>query len=86
MKKIAIIENSYVRDSQIYTGDPEGIDVDPNWQGYFTDVKYPCQFIGIFEGETDSEILRNAAEHEGVYPGVVTLIDIDGHRKAVMSE
>ena len=63
--------------SQIYNGDPKGVDVDPNWENYFTDVKYPCQFIGIFEGETDSEILGKAAEHAGVHPGVVTLIDTD---------
>ena len=77
MKKIAVIEGSYVRDSQIYTGNPESVDVDPSWENYFTDVKYPCQFIGIFEGETDSEILQKAAEEIGVQPGVVTLIEIE---------
>jgi len=78
MKKIAIVEDGYVRDSQIYKGNPEDIDADPDWEDYFTDVKYPCQYIGIFEGETDNEILQIAATHEGVHPGVVTLIDMDG--------
>jgi hypothetical protein len=78
MKKIAIVEDSYVRDSQIYTGDPEGIGIDSDWDNFFVDVKYPRQFIGIFEGETENEILRKAAEQGGIHPGVITLITIDG--------
>jgi hypothetical protein len=78
MKKVAVVEDSYVRDSQIYTGDPESIDVDPDWENYFVDVRYPRQFIGIFEGETENEILCKAAEQGGIHPGVITLINIDG--------
>jgi len=78
MKKIAIVEDRYVRDLQIYIGDPEGVDIDPDWENNFTDVKYPRHFIGIFEGETDDKVLREAADYEGVHPSVVTLIDIDG--------
>jgi len=77
MRKIAVVENGYVRDSQIYTGNPEDIDVDPKWEWNFNDVGNPCQYVGIFEGETDDEITKKAAEYEGVHPGVITLIDID---------
>jgi hypothetical protein len=76
MKKIAIIENGFIRDSQIYTGDPADIDVAPNWEWNFKDLKNPCQYVGIFEGATDEEIIRQAAEYEGVHPDVITLITI----------
>ena len=78
MKKIAIVENGFVRDSQIYEGDPSDIDVDPNWEQKFSDLNNPCQYIGIFEGKTDNEILAKAAEYECVSPGIITLIDVDG--------
>jgi hypothetical protein len=76
--KIAIIENGFVRDAQIYIGSPDDIDVDPDWEDNFVDVKNPSQFIGVFEGETDDEILKKASEYEGVHDGIITLIDIDG--------
>ena len=78
MKKIAIVENGYVRDSQIYTGNPEDIDVNPNWEWNFSDLKNPCQYVGIFEGDTDDEILSKAADFESVHPGIITLIDMNG--------
>jgi hypothetical protein len=79
MKKIAVIENGYVRDSQIYSGDPDNINDETDWESDFTDVKCPCQFIGIFEGVSNDEITAKAAECEGIHPGIVTLIGIDGN-------
>ena len=78
MKKIAVIEDGYVRDAQIYSGNPADIEVDPNWENKFVDLKYPCQFVGIFAGDTDDEIIRKAADYEGVHPDIIILIDIDG--------
>ena len=76
MKKIAVIQNGYVRDLQIFTEDPAIIEKDPDWEEKFDDHKYPCQFVGVFEGADENEIIRKAAESEGVHPGVITLIDI----------
>ena len=78
MKMIAIVEDGYVRDSLIYTGDPANIDEGTDWENDFSDVKIPCQYIGIFNGETIDEIKRKAADYEGIHPGTVTLIDMDG--------
>ena len=76
MKKIAIIEG-YIRDAQIYTGDPAALDSDDqDWENHYSDLKNPCQYVGIFEGETDDIIIKQAAECEGVHPGIITLIDI----------
>ena len=78
MQKIAIIENGFARDTQIYYGDPADIEVDPQWENNFGDVKYACQFVGIFAADTEDEIRKKAAECEGVHPDVITLMDIDG--------
>jgi hypothetical protein len=79
MKKIAVIEDGYVRDSQLYTGDPANIGDDTDWENNFIDIKNPCQFVGIFEGETEDEIKRKAAKYEGVHPGIISLINLDGN-------
>lgn len=75
--KIAIVEDGYVRDTQIYTGDPEKLNDDnQEWENNFSDSKYPCQYIGIFEGESDDEICKKAAEIEGVHPHIISLIEM----------
>jgi len=49
MKRIVIIEEGYVRDTQVFTENPGIITEDSNdWENYFSDVKYPCLYIGIF--------------------------------------
>ena len=78
MQKIAVIEDGFVRDAQLYIGNPADIEVVPDWENNFVDLKNPCQFVGIFAGETDAEIKRKAAEYEGVHPEVITLINMDG--------
>ena len=35
MKRIAIIEDGYVRDTQIYTANPDIIEKDPDWENHF---------------------------------------------------
>lgn len=72
--KIAVIEDGYVRDAQIYTGNPDDLDKE-DFENHFTDLKNPCQYIGIFNGANDEDVLKKAAEHEGVHPGIITLID-----------
>ena len=77
MKRIAIIDCGFVRDTQVFTAPPATIDTDPNWEDSYRDVKCPCQYIGVFKGSDEDEIRRKAAEFEGVHPDVVTLVDID---------
>lgn len=76
MKRIAIVEDGYVRDAQIYTGSIEDIKSDPNWENKFVDMKATCQFIGVIEGESEADILRKAANLEGVHPDIITLISV----------
>lgn len=78
LKKIAVITDGYVRDGQVYLGDAASSDADPDWQfgDDFVDLKYPCQFIGIFEGESDIEIAAAAAVSIGVAPDIISLIEI----------
>lgn len=75
MKRIAIIEDGYIRDSQVFTANPEIIDVDEDWEDNYADLKCPCQYIGLFEGTDENSILQKAADLEGVHPDVITLID-----------
>lgn len=76
IKRVAIIEDGFVRDAQVFTADPVIIEKDPDWENNFSDLKAPCHFVGIFEGIDEDEILVKAAEHAGVYPDVISLIEI----------
>jgi hypothetical protein len=78
MRKIAIVEDGYIRDSQVYVGNPEDINDDTNWEDEFMDVKNPCQYLGIFEGVTPDEIKAKAAEYFGVHPEIISLLDVEG--------
>jgi len=79
LKRIAVIEGSHVRDTQIFTTDPILIENDEDgWEENFCDVKYPCHYVGIFEGVDESEIRRKAAESEGVHIDTISLISFDG--------
>ena len=77
MKRIAVIEDGYVRDSQIFTADPQIMDEDENWEDNFDDLKNPCQYVGVFDGEDEAQIKQKAADSEGVHPDVITLIDFE---------
>jgi len=76
MKRIAIIEDGFVRDSQVFTADPAIMETDPDWEDNFCDLKYPCHYEGIFEGDSEKEIRSKVAELIGVHPGVITLIEV----------
>jgi len=79
LRKIAVVEDGYVRDTQIYIGDPAALNEDnQDWENDFGDIKYPCQYVGIFEGESDEEIKAAAAAVEGVHPDIISLIEIPG--------
>ena len=73
MKRIAIIENEYIRDTQVFSEDPATIASDPDWMDKFVDVKYPSQYIGIYEGIDDDEIRQKAADNFGVHAGIISL-------------
>lgn len=72
MKKIAIISNGFVRDTQVFIGNPK----DKNWENNFSDIKYPRLFVGIFQGSNDKEICAKAAKCANVHCDTITLLDI----------
>lgn len=76
MKRIAIIDDGFVRDTQVFIEDPATINTNPDWENNFVDMKHPCQYVGVFEGKNEEEILIKAAAQEGVHIGVITLIEI----------
>jgi len=76
MQKIAVIQEGYVRNLEVFAEDPATIKTDSDWEEKFHDHKCPCQFVGVFEGADENEIKKKAAESEGVHPGVITLLDI----------
>lgn len=80
MKCIALIENGYARDTQIFNGTPDGMNNDCDWENNFLDVKYPIHYLGIFEGVTEEEIRDNAADPLGVHPDIITLIPVDDEK------
>jgi predicted Zn-dependent protease with MMP-like domain len=75
MKRIACIECDYVRDTQVFEGDPGNIPEDADMFDMYIDVKRPCQFIGIYEGADEGEIKAKAAERFGVHPDIISLYD-----------
>ena len=77
MKRIAIIENGFARDTYIFTTNPAIIEIGPDWEENFCDVKYSCLYIGIFEGIHEKEIQESAAAALGVHPDVISLVGID---------
>ena len=48
MKKIAIVDG-FIRDAQIYTGDPEKIGDETDWESEYADLNNAVLYIGIFE-------------------------------------
>lgn len=72
MKKTAIISSRFVRDAQVFIGDPN----DANWDESFSDVKYPQLFVGIFHGSNDKEIRDKAAKDANIHCDAITLLDI----------
>jgi len=75
MKRIAVIEGSYVRDAQVFNADPAIIDDDPNWDENYSDLSC-CHFIGIFDGNDEEAICNKAADCQGVHPDVISLIPL----------
>ena len=71
MKRIAVIEDGYVRDTQIFSANPEIIGNEPDWEDNFRDVGYPCLYLGIFEGVDETEIKNKAAAYQGVHLAAV---------------
>ena len=87
MKRIAIIEDGYVRDVQLFAANPDIIEKDPRWEDSFRDVKYPCLYLGIFEGASEEEIKNTAAESLEVHADIISLVDCtDSHRLPMKPE
>ena len=74
MRRIAIITDAYVRDAQVFSKNPDIMCNDENWEDYFTDVKNPCLYIGIFESADEDEIAFKASNSAGVHHDSITLI------------
>lgn len=74
MRKIVVIESGYIRDSQIYTGDPN--DEDITFSEEWTDVNGPNLYLGIGEGSSEEDIKNKFAASLGVYPEIISLYDI----------
>lgn len=74
MKRIAIITETYVRDAQVFTENPEIMYEDPDWENHFTDVGRPCLYLGIYEGVDKDEIAIKAASSAGVHQDCISLI------------
>jgi len=83
MKRIAIIENEYIRDTQVFTENPDIIGKESNRENYFNDVKYPRQYIGIFEGAGEDEIRKAAAKYQGVHPDIISLVEFEAKIKCI---
>lgn len=84
MRCIAVIEGGFIRDTQIYFGNPSKQDISDSQDfdygredNTFLDLKYPRHFVGVFDGETENGIKRTAAKNQGVHPDTITLIPID---------
>jgi len=78
IKKIVTIDSGYVRDTQVYLGNP-ALETNEDWESgeNFTYIKYPRHFVGIFEGDSEDEIRQLAAKQEGLDPAIFTLEDIE---------
>ena len=83
--RIAIIEEEYVRDAQVFAGDPamteeneDNLDYENNlyWEENFRDIS-PNVYIGIFKGADENEIRIKAAKIQGVHPNTISLIEIN---------
>jgi hypothetical protein len=80
MKRIAIIEEGYIRDAQLFYGENDKLgDDDYDHEEFYKDFS-PVHFIGVFEGDDEYEIKRKAAEQEGVHPGIVSLAFVELER------
>lgn len=74
MRKIVIIDSAYIRDSQIYTGNPneEDIALSDEWM----DVPHPNLYLGIGEGNNEEDIKINFATSLGIRSEIISLYDI----------
>jgi len=84
MKRIAIIEDGFARGTQVFAEDPAILNSNLDWEDNFYDLKYPCHYEGIFEGDSEEEIRNKVAERMGVHPGVITLIEFERHEPEVL--
>ena len=72
MKRIAIIEESYVRDAQVLSVVPDFTEENKDFSENFIDVDYPCLYLGVFEGSDEDEIRKKAADSIRVHPDIIS--------------
>ena len=76
MTRIACINESYIRDAQVFTGSSADFDKDSfELEDMYVDYN-AMSFVGIFEGDCKDEIIRRAADKVGVHADAIELIDI----------
>lgn len=73
MRKIVVIGSSYIRDSQIYTGDPDDNNI--SYSDKWEDVKYPNLYLGIGEGKDEDEIKERFAKSLGISKEIIDLYE-----------
>jgi len=80
MKKIAVINEGFVRDTQVFGDDPALFDgpgeYEDVWDAGSKDYSGSI-FIGIFEGTHEGEIRKKVADKSGLHEDVIVLVDID---------
>ena len=83
MKRIALIRDTFVRDTQIYTENPDVLEKEQDWGNNYADVQSPCLYIGEFKGFDEDEIRKKAADYQGVHPDAISFAyfkqDADGN-------
>ena len=76
MKRIAIINENYLRDAQVFTASSALYEDDPWSDENYRDF-YSNHFIGIFEGTDEDGICIKAAESMDIHPDAISLIEFD---------
>jgi len=87
--RVAVVEDGYVTNAQIFTADPAIINEDSDssaWEDEYCELKNPCVFIGIFKGYNEGAIKRKAASVQGVHPDIITLINPDKPSSVIITE
>lgn len=74
MKRIAIVEENYVRDVQVFTSAPGIIGDNPDLKENFKDA-FSGLYLGIIEGGSEDEIKNKAAGLLGVHQDIISLIN-----------
>lgn len=73
--RVAVIEEDYARDTQIFIGTAEEAAMDIWASDSWVDVKHPSLFLGIFRAECEEVIRNKLAAQLCVLPSIITLYE-----------